>query len=207
MWFNIFDCFFAACFILAYIFLVIWCRATLISTRPDGRLSAKSRRSLLRVKCGSRASFKQSFRSRTVDWRFEAKWLPNDWRFYYTHSTIVVPQSSKWKRTQLYVSSKHWEWAFFDWSAENLGEFQVLVLEIPNMARKDWFCLRAQCVQEERLSHQSKGKRLHFRLYRMDRSEKPFLGRFGFGSSKFHWGLCQKQPVLALTTQCRRQRF
>jgi len=53
------------------------------------------------------------------------------------------------------------------------------------MARKDWFCLRAQRVQEECLSQQSKGKRPHFRLFRMDRGEKPFLGRFGFGSTKF----------------------
>ena len=60
-----------------------------------------------------------------------------------------------------------------------------MVLDVPNMARKDWFCLRAQRVQEECLSQQSKGKRPHFRLFRMDRGEKPFLGRFGFGSTKF----------------------
>jgi len=66
-----------------------------------------------------------------------------------------------------------------------MGEFQVLVLEVPNMARKDSFFLRAQRVQEERFSDQSKGKRSDFRLYRMDRSEQPFLGHFGFGSTKF----------------------
>ena len=60
-----------------------------------------------------------------------------------------------------------------------------MVLEITNMACKDWFHLRARRLQEERLSHQIKGKRPNIRLFRMDRGEKSVLGRFVLGSTYF----------------------